>query len=131
VLDQQLSLVRRAAGVFPPARRGEMAIPSADGSVAFVFENGRHSSTVDALTGVTLQTLGYDVHGFLTTVTDLDGNVISVQRAADGSPVAIVAPGGQRTTLESSASHLSRVINPANDEYAMMYNSAGLMSDLI
>src|SRR5207302_4043366 len=58
-LDQQLIIVRRAAGVFPAAQRGLIAIPSREGSTAFVFQNGRHTSTVDTLTGVTLLNLGY------------------------------------------------------------------------
>jgi len=130
VLDQQLSLVRRAAGVFPAARQGITAIPSPDGSAAYVFQNGRHSSTVDALTGVTLLTLGYDNNSYLTTLTDLDGNVTSINRAADGSPTAIIATGGQQTTMQTSAGRLTGVVNPANEGYAIAYNAVGLMSDL-
>src|SRR5207248_1688003 len=60
IIDQQLGLVRRAAGVFPPTSRTATVVPSPDGSVAYVFENGRHTSAVDTLTGTTLLTLGYD-----------------------------------------------------------------------
>ncbi|HMC23327.1 MAG TPA: hypothetical protein VKL19_15845, partial [Thermoanaerobaculia bacterium] len=131
VLDQQLSLVRRAAGVFPPARPGVTAIPTPDASAAYIFENGRHSSTVDALTGVTLLTLSYDLNGYLTRLTDLEGNVTSISRAADGAPTAIVAPGGQQTIIQMSAGLLTGVINPASEAYGIAYNAAGLMSDLI
>ncbi len=130
VLDQQLSLVRRAAGVFPPLRRGPTAVPSPDGSAAYIIENGRHTSTVDTLTGVTLLTLGCDTNGYLTSVTDLDGNVTTIDRAADGSPTAIVAPGGQRTTLQTTAGRLAQVADPANESYKLAYDTNGLLTDL-
>jgi RHS repeat-associated protein len=130
VLDQQLSLVRRAAGVFPASHPGVTAIPSPDALAAYVFENGRHASTVDALTGVTLLSLGYDPNGYLTTLTDLDGNMTRIDRAGDGSPTAIIAPGGQQTVLQTFAGRLTGIVNPANETYEIAYNAAGLMSDL-
>ena len=132
ILDQQLNIVRRAAGVFPAAQRGLTAIPSREGSAASVFQDGRHVSTVDTLTGVTLSTLGYDANGFLTSLTDLDNNVVAIERASDGSAAAIVAPGGQRTTLRIADGHLVSVINPANEEVDLAYNNpSGLLTDLV
>ena len=37
--------------------------------------------------------------GILSTITDGYGNVTSIERLPDGTPVAIVSPYGQRTTL--------------------------------
>ena len=47
----------------------------------------------------------------------------------DGTATAIVAPGGQRTSLSVTGSRLSRVVNPAGETVTMDYDSAGLLSN--
>lgn len=130
IIDQQLNnLVRRAAGVFPPIRRGATVVPSVDGTAAYVFDNGRHTSTVDTLTGTTLLNFAYDANGFLTTLTDLDGNVTTIERLGDGTPTGIVAPGGHRTSLAMTDGRLGGVVNPAGEPITLGYNGAGLLAD--
>jgi RHS repeat-associated protein len=129
IVDQQLGLIRRAAGVFPALSRTATVVPSPDGSMAYVFDNGRHVSTAETMTGTTLLRLGYDANGFVATLTDLDGNVTTIERQPDGTPTAIVAPGGQRTTLEVTDGHLMKVTNPAGQSVSMLYDAAGLLSD--
>ena len=68
-IDYNLNVVRRAASVFPPMRSGAALIPSPDGSEVYVFENGRHVRTVDAMTSVVLYQLAYDANGLLTSIT--------------------------------------------------------------
>jgi RHS repeat-associated protein len=127
-VNQNLSIIQKAAGVFPRIQRGATVVPAPDGTVAYVFENGRHTSTVDTLTGTTLLTFGYDENGLLIRLTDADGNVMGIERFSDGSPSAIVAPGGQRTTLDVTAGHLTRVANPAGEAITLDYDAAGLLS---
>jgi YD repeat-containing protein len=90
-----------------------------DGSQAYAFdENGRHLRTVDAETGVIVYRFGYDTNGRLTTVTHADGNVTLIQRDAGGTPVALVAPGGQITTLTlGSDGYLARAANAAGEAW--------------
>ena len=72
-----------------------MLVASEDGSTVYIFDsNGRHLRTVDAETGVVIHLFGYDANGRLTTVTNPDGNVTTIERATDGTPLAIAAPGG-------------------------------------
>lgn len=60
---------------------GETIIPSDDGGEAYVFNNsGRHLRTVNALTGAVRYQFGYDSNGYLTTVTDGDGNITTIER---------------------------------------------------
>ena len=47
---------------------------------------------------------------------DADVNRVTIERAADGTPEAIVAPGGQRTLLTVDTNgFLSSVTNPAGE----------------
>jgi YD repeat-containing protein len=65
----------------------------------------------------------------LTTVTDGDGNVTTIERDADGNPTAIVSPYGQRTSFElDDNGYLKKITNPANEEYQYSYSADGLLS---
>lgn len=62
-------------------------IPSADGRAFYRFDyRGRHMATIDAMTGVTEVTFGYDSAGLLATVTDKNGPTTTITRNADSSP---------------------------------------------
>ena len=127
--DQNLNLIRKASNVFPTTRRGDVPLPSPDGSLAYVFTDGRHVRTVDTLTGTTQLTLGYHANGGLTSLTDADGNVTTIQRDPAGVPMSITAPGGQHTTLIMESGNLSEVRNPANESIRLDYE-AGLLTGL-
>ena len=107
-------------------------IVDSDGSQVYVFDlNGRHSQTLDALTGVVRYTFSYDDANRLVGVTDAYGNQTHIERAADGSPTAIVAPGGQRTTLAlDSNGYLASLTNPAGDVTLLSHAADGLLSSL-
>ena len=82
-------------------------IPSGDGSEVWQFTPaGRHLKTYDALTGTVKFTFGYDDAGLLVTVTDRHGNVTTIERGTGGKPLAIVAPGGQRTDADARRQRL-------------------------
>src|SRR5262249_61964398 len=70
-------------------------VPSRDGSEYFGFEAaGRHVTTRDTVTGVTLATLAY-TGNHLTSITDVDGNQLTIERP-DASTIVLTAPFGQK-----------------------------------
>lgn len=124
--------VRRVSPATPAASLGTFVVPSRDGNEAFVFDNnGRHLRTLNALTGGVLYRFGYNSAGYLSTVTDGDGNVTTLERDADSEPTAIVAPGGQRTELGVGGDdYLAEVTNPAGEETLLAYAPGGLLLEL-
>jgi YD repeat-containing protein len=132
VLMSSASRVYRTQPVFPPLRPGAPAvIPAADGVAGYIFENVRHSRTVNTLTGTTLERLSYDSHGYLVSVTDVDNQTTTIERDSTGKPTAIIAPGGQRTSLTLDAQgRLQSVTDPSNAAWQFSYNNLGLLSQL-
>jgi RHS repeat-associated protein len=130
ILDYDLNVVRRAASVFPPSTTARVMLPSSDGGEAYIFEAGRHTQTVDTLTNVVTEQFSYDANGYLATITDRDGQVTKIERSGDGTVSAIVAPGGQRTTLTVSGGRLTTIKNQANESQQFGYDSDGLMTTL-
>ena len=106
------------------------AIPSQDGSVLYEFDaNGRHLRTTSALTGAMLYQFVYDAAGRLIQIVDANNNVTRIERTESGWPTAIVAPGGQRTTLEIGGDgYLSAVGNPGGGTSHMTYGEGGLLA---
>ncbi|MEA2343434.1 MAG: hypothetical protein QOF63_1603, partial [Thermoanaerobaculia bacterium] len=93
-------LIRRLEPLMPGLKAGDTVIPSEDGSEWYVFNAvGRHLRTLDGLLQTTRYLFGYDEKDRLISITDVNGNVTTVERDAGGRPTAIVASGGQRTTL--------------------------------
>ncbi len=125
--------VHRLTLALPGASADETVVGSATGNAAFVFDAaGRHLRTVDAKTGVVLTLFGYDASGLLTSATDRDGNTLTIERAPDGKPAAIIAPGGQRTLLALDGSgYLATVTDPGGEIERLTHTSAGLLTSLI
>lgn len=107
-------------------------IPSEDGALVYEFDqSGRHLTTIDALLGTTLLTLGYDGTGRLSTLTDANGNVTTVQHDAAGNPTQIVAPFGQVTTLSvDSNGFLSSIADPLGASVQLQSDAHGLLTQL-
>ncbi|HVP02570.1 MAG TPA: hypothetical protein VMT10_08380, partial [Solirubrobacteraceae bacterium] len=110
----------------------QLALPSADGQELYRFDaQGRHLSTVDALTGAAVETFAYDSAGRLLSSTDGDGNQTRIERDPDGNATAIVAPDGQRTALTQDAQgDLSSLSDPAGDTVQLDYAPGGLLQRL-
>ncbi|MBX3001211.1 MAG: hypothetical protein KF893_21995 [Caldilineaceae bacterium] len=110
----------------------DILLPSSDGSVIFVFDSsGRHLKTLEAMTGALRYQFGYDAEGYLVSVTDADGNVTTIERVG-AKPTAIVAPGGQRTTMTvNNNGWLSGLTNPAGESHTMSYSADGLLQQLV
>lgn len=109
---------------------GDTAVLSKDGDEVFVFDpRGRHLRTLNALTGATERTMGYDSDGRLASITDAFGNQTRVERDASGAPTAIVDPYGQRTTLDLNPDgYLASVTNPAGESHELEYGPGGLLT---
>ena len=127
VADEQNQRIRRVGPPLPGFSAGEITIVSEDGSELYRFDGqGQHLRTLHALTGATLFSFSYDSEGRLTTVTDGDGNVTSIERDGGGTLTGIVAPFGQRTQLALDANgYLASITNPAGDIHALTYHGDG------
>ena len=111
---------------------GELAVPSYDGAMAFIFDSaGRHIRTVDGHLGTELVKISYDSAGrFL----QLDGSVnnqpvhVLVQRDANGAIQSLLGIDGgtTRLTLDSSG-YLVGITNPADETTQIAWNPAGLV----
>jgi RHS repeat-associated protein len=123
--------IRRVASPLPGVGVSDLLIPSQDGAELFRFSSdGRHLSTFNTLTGATTYTFAYDAKGWLTSVTDGDGNVTSIARDTNHNPTSITGPFGQTSALAVDANgFLSGVTTPAGETYAMASTSLGLLQD--
>ncbi len=112
----------------------ELVIASEDGGQLYVVDaTGRHLRTVDALTGHLLYQFGcYNAAGLLVTVTDLDNDVTTIERDANGNATAIVGPFGARTTLGApdANGYLTSIANPAGETVQLTYSTNGLLRTL-
>jgi YD repeat-containing protein len=118
--------LRRLSPALPGVTLADLEIAAADGSEIYHFSrDGRHLRTIDAVTGQTLAQFSYDANGYLIRLTDLDGDVTTIERDANSVPQAILAPDGQRTTLTVNANgYLTKLTNPAGETYQMVSSEA-------
>ncbi len=115
------------------AHEGELWIPSADGSQVFEFDaRGRHLRTRSTLTGAVLLSFGYNGAGYLTSVTDADGNQTTISREPNGEATMITGPYGQTTAVAIDGfGHLETLTDPAGATWQFVHNSTGLLTSLI
>lgn len=101
----------------------DLLIPAEDGSELYVFDSlGRHQRTINALTGSDIYKFSYDDQGRLNLVEDGYDNKTVIQRDGDGNPAAIIAPGGQITSLEVNENgYLSKISCPLGKDIALEY----------
>lgn len=122
-------LMRRIAPNLPDFQGSASEIIVADGSVVHVFaSDGRHLRTVDAETGAELVHFNY-ANGLLASIVDHDGNTATIERNASGDAIAIVAPGGQRTTLIGGP-RLEQLTTAPGETTFFDYASDGLMKTM-
>ena len=128
IADQSNNRVRRMRSALSGVGVADTILAAEDGSEVYVFNSiGRHFRTLDALTGALRHQFSYDATGYLTSITDGSGNVTAIERTG-AIASAIVAPGGQRTTLNVNASGwLQSATNPASQSHSMTYSADGLL----
>lgn len=81
--DHHAARIRKIYSRLPGSGLGELLIPSEDGSVVYHFSSvGRHLRTLHALTGATLHEFGYTAGGQLRRITDVDGQVTTIERTS-------------------------------------------------
>jgi YD repeat-containing protein len=132
IADRLNGRIRKVSAPLPGFSGGDITIPSEDGALLYRFSpQGRHLSTINALTSATLLTFGYDSAGRLLTITDADNNVTTIERDSNGAATGILSAFGQRTTLAlDSGDFLASATNPAGETVQLTYNSTGLLTKL-
>ena len=123
--------IRRIAPALPGFSNQEIVLPSQDGKELYKFSAaGLHLETLSALNLKRIHHFEYDKNGRLLKVEDAYKNATTIERDADGHPLGLVAPNGQRTVLAlDSGGYLAKVTNPAGEFVQMTYHSGGLLAD--
>jgi RHS repeat-associated protein len=99
-----------------------------EGHVRHEFDaNGAHRRTVDTLTGIAELTFE-DAEGRLSAVVTATGETTRFERDETGDLVAVIAPGGQRTTVDVESGLLRRITSPGGNAVTFEYASGGLLT---
>ncbi len=112
---------------------GGSAVPSYDGSVAYVFDAaGREVKTVDGRLGTTILSFGYDSSGRLASIDGISHGGpahLTVKRASDGTPMALVGTDGGSTPLSlDSSGRLVEIRDPAGGSTTLAWAAGDLVS---
>ena len=101
-----------------------------DNSLGHIMSSaGRHKTTIDLDTGVTLYEFGYNEENELVSITDRFHNMITIDRDGSGVPTAITSPDGITTTVTVDANnHLTGITYPDGSYYSFEYTPDGLMT---
>ncbi len=120
-----------SAAAMPGFNGEDIAVVSEDGAMYYQFnKDGRHLRTIDTLTNNDVYVFGYDSLGLLTTVTDFDNNVTTIERFSDGTPIAVISPYGHRTDLTLDAGgYLTTIADPAGQSHLITYDPNGLIKE--
>ncbi len=105
-------------------------IPDVSGRRVHVFDRvGRHLETRDSVWGTVELRVGRDQAGRITTLTDENDLVTTIERSANGDAHAVVGPFGHRTTLTiDETGYLERAVDPSGASFEMTYESGGLLA---
>ncbi len=126
--NNRIRQVKASPTAVRPATESTYLIASQDGSEVYLFDaQGRHLSTREALTGAVRYAFTYDSEGYLSSIKDGSDNTTLIERSGE-IPTALVAPGGQRTSLVVNAGQLTGVSNPAAETHALTYGADGLLA---
>ena len=107
-------------------------VPSGDGHTLYRFDaRGKHKETINAATGVTELSFGYDDAGLLTTIRDKNGLTTTIERDEEGVPGTIVGPFGQRTNLDLFDGQLKSITDPLDRTVNLEYFPDGLNEGLL
>ena len=131
VADARDSRRRVITPAFPGFNENDILVASEDGGAVYQFNQyGRHLRTLDAMTRDTVLAFAYDAAGWLTSVTDADGEVTTIERSGSVAS-AIVGPAGQRTELGYDANgYLNEVSNSAGERVLLATSESGLLQSM-
>ncbi|RZB33837.1 MAG: hypothetical protein SRB2_03673 [Desulfobacteraceae bacterium Eth-SRB2] len=109
---------------------GEELVFAEDNGFGHIMSSaGRHETTIDLNTGVTLYEFGYNEDNELVSITDRFGSQTTIERDANGVPAAITSPDGITTTLTIDANnHLTRITYADGSYYSFEYTTDGLLT---
>jgi RHS repeat-associated protein len=129
--DNDDDRIRAISPAMPGFDQNDILVASGDGSAAYQFDQyGRHLRTLDALTRDTVLTFGYNAAGYLTSVTDADGETTTIERSG-ATATAVVGPDGHRTELSYDANgYLDEVENPLGERVVLSTSSLGLLQSV-
>ena len=100
--DESNGRIRKVAPALPGFVDATYVIPSEDGTEVYSFNNvGKHLQTQDALTGAVKYQFAYDSNGLLASVTDVAGQVTTIERGGGGALTAIARPSRATPTVTS------------------------------
>jgi RHS repeat-associated protein len=129
VIDHWESRIKRVAPSLPGLGATDIIVPSDDASEEYIFnDQGRHLQTRDAVTGTIRYRFEYDAENRLVRIIDVDDEVTTIERDANGKPLAIVAPGGQRSPMTVNGDgYLTQIANAAGEAMQFTYWPGGLL----
>ncbi|RKZ90335.1 MAG: hypothetical protein DRR19_10400 [Candidatus Parabeggiatoa sp. nov. 1] len=132
IADSGNSRIRRVSSMLPGFSLENIILASEVGGLLYEFTpEGRHLRTLDSITGKAVYTFAYTENGYLQEIQDLDGDITRIERSGD-TPVAIIAPKGQRTALTlDDNGYLNSMTNPAGEAYQLHYTDDGLLKEFI
>ena len=112
-IAQNGKVIRGFIGL-PDVLTSDYLVPSRDGRTLYQFDNrGKHLKTIDAVIGLTTLTFAYDdTSGLLKSITDVDGNVTTIERNGNQFK-GIKSPDGLETTVSiESNGDVKKVTDP-------------------
>ncbi len=111
-------------------KEGDINFAEPNGVGHLISAEGLHKTSYDLETGVPLLDFGYNTSDQLTTITDQFGNVVTISRQTDGTPIAITSPDGMRTELTIDYnSQLTHLTYPDGTAHHFEYtNNDGLIT---
>jgi YD repeat-containing protein len=120
-------IVRTLRPTLPVFTPNSSEITVADGSLVYIFTpRGQHLRTIDAETGAVLYSFSY-TNGVLATITDVVGNVTTIERNGADDATAVIASGGQRTEI-TGAPYATAITTAPGETTQFTYSPDGLMT---
>ncbi len=97
----------------PDLKKGGNLVPSQDGRTLYKFDaRGKHLATIDAMTAVTMAEFSYNNQGLLTSITDRNCLVTTIERAGSGQARKVIGPFGHETVLARDGARLTQITDP-------------------
>jgi len=124
--------IYRFASSMPDDNMGLNQIASPDGREVYLFDEGRHVKTLNALTGAVIYSFAYDDKNQLSSITDNSGQITTIEHDNNGDPSAIINDDGRRNTVAVDAQgFLSSITTADGDNWQFTYTASGLLTQAV